>query len=121
MPRDYTKIHAWQLADDLVIEVYRLTRSFPKDELYGLTSQLRRAMVSAAGNIVEGSGRKTDNDYLQFLYVSLSSLKEAEYYLSIAERLGYCKPGTAFKDKLTQALKTIRALINYISNHRRES
>ena len=121
MPRDYTNIRAWKLIDELVLEVYRLTRSFPEDERYGLTSQLRRAMVSAAGNIVEGSGRKTDNDYLQFLYVSLSSLKEAEYYLAIAERLGYCKAGTNFKTKFSLALRTLRALINYINSHRRES
>ncbi len=121
MPRDYTKIRAWQMTDELVIEVYRLTRSFPKDELYGLTSQLRRAIVSSAANIVEGSGRKTDNDYLQFLYVSLSSLKEAEYCLSIAERLGYCKTSMEFKDKFSQALRTLRGLINYIDSHRRES
>jgi len=121
MPRDYTKIRAWQMTDELVIEVYRLTRTFPKEELYGLTSQLRRAIVSAAGNIVEGSGRRTENDYLQFLYVSLSSLKEAAYDLDIAERLGYCSPSKALKDKMTVAQKTLRGLINYISSHRRDS
>jgi four helix bundle protein len=60
--RDYTKIAAWQLADDLTVAIYERTRSFPKEEMYGLTSQLRRASYSVPANIVEGSARESKKD-----------------------------------------------------------
>lgn len=68
--RDYTKIEAWRKADDLVIAVYELTLKFPKEELYGLTAQLRRAAYSVPANIAEGSARESKRDYLHFLYCS---------------------------------------------------
>jgi four helix bundle protein len=87
--RDYTKIEAWKLADDLTVAVYERTRSFPKDELYGLTSQLRRASYSVPANIVEGSSRESKKDYLHFLYIARGSLSEAQYFIHLAGRLGY--------------------------------
>src|SRR5438045_9157048 len=69
--RDYTKIEAWKLADDLTVAVYECTRSFPKEEVYGLTSQLRRASYSVPANIVEGSSRESKKDYLHFLYIAV--------------------------------------------------
>lgn len=66
--RDYAKIEAWKLADDLTVAIYEQTRTFPKEELYGLTSQVRRAAYSVAANIVEGSSRESKRDYLHFLY-----------------------------------------------------
>ena len=72
--RDYTKILAWQKADDLTVAVYELTRRFPKDELYALTSQLRRAAYSVPANIVEGSSRESKKDYLHFLHIARGSL-----------------------------------------------
>ncbi len=66
--RDYTKIEAWKLADDLTVAVYERTRSFPREEIYGLTAQLRRASYSVPANIVEGSSRDSQKDYLHFLY-----------------------------------------------------
>ena len=68
--RDYTKIDAWRLADDLTVAVYERTRSFPKEEMYGLTSQLRRASYSVPANIVEGASRESKKDYLHFLYIA---------------------------------------------------
>ena len=68
--RDYTKIEAWRLADDLTVAVYERTRSFPKEEIYGLTSQLRRAAYSVPANIVEGALRESKKDYLHFLYIA---------------------------------------------------
>ena len=68
--RDYTKIVTWQKADDLTVAVYELTRHFPKDELYALTSQLRRAAYSVPANIVEGSSRESKKDYLHFLHIA---------------------------------------------------
>ncbi len=87
--RDFRKIIAYQLADELVLEVYRITKSFPKNELYGLTSQLRRAAVSGAANIIEGANRKTLKEYLNFLWIAKGSISESGYYLGLAERLGY--------------------------------
>lgn len=77
MTRDYTKIKAWQLADELALMVYEITANFPRSEIWGLISQIRRAAISVATNIVEGATRKSQNEYLQFLYKVFSSLSEA--------------------------------------------
>ena len=87
MGRPYETIVAWQRADDLVVEIYKVTRGFPKSELYGLTSQMRRAAVSVAANIAEGSARQYLKEYLQFLHVADSSLCEVAYYTHLAYRL----------------------------------
>jgi four helix bundle protein len=87
--RDYSKIEAWQLADDFVVAVYERSRAFPRDEVYALTNQLRRAASSAAANIVEGSARETKKDYLHFLCIARGSLAEAQYFIHLAERLIY--------------------------------
>jgi four helix bundle protein len=87
--RDYTKIEAWKLADDLTVAVYERTRSFPKEEIYGLTSQLRRASYSVPANIVEGSSRESKKDYLHFLYIARGSLSETQYFIHLARRLDY--------------------------------
>jgi len=89
MPRDFTKIKAWQHSDELCVAIYRTTRRFPKEELYGLTSQLRRAAVSAPANIAEGAGRETKKDYLHFLYIARGSLSEVRYHLHLSHRLGF--------------------------------
>ena len=87
--RDYRKIEAWRLADDLTIAIYRHTRSFPKEEIYGLTSQLRRAAYSVPANIVEGSSRESKKDYLHFLYIARGSLSETQYFVHLARRHDY--------------------------------
>ena len=87
--RDYTKIQAWKLADDLTVAIYECTRSFPKEEQYGLTSQLRRSAYSVPANIAEGSSREGKRDYLHFLYIARGSLSEAQYFLHLSQRLGY--------------------------------
>jgi four helix bundle protein len=93
--RDYTKIDAWKLADDLTVAVYEKTKGFPKDELYGLTSQVRRAAFSVPANIAEGSSRESKRDYLHFLYIARGSLSEAQYFVHLARRLGYLSPNDA--------------------------
>jgi four helix bundle protein len=87
--RDYTKIEAWRLADDLTVASYERTRSFPREEIYRLTSQLRRAAYSVPANIVEGASRESKRDYLHFLYIARGSLSETQYFLHLAQRLGY--------------------------------
>lgn len=87
--RDYKKIIAYQLADELAIAVYSTTKHFPKDELYGITSQMRRAAVSIPANIVEGARRASKKEYLQFLHIAQASLSEVEYYIHLAHELKY--------------------------------
>ena len=74
---------------DLVIEVYRVSRTFPREEVYGLTSQIRKAAVSVPSNIAEGQGRRTTADFLRHLSISYGSLREVETQTLIAMRLGY--------------------------------
>ncbi len=87
--RNYKKIDAWRLSDELVVLIYSITKKFPKDERFGLISQIRRAAVSVPANIVEGSRRASKKEYLQFLYISNSSLSEVEYYVHLSKRLDY--------------------------------
>ncbi len=89
--RDYTKIQAWKLADDLTVAVYEQTRGFPREEIYGLTNQLRRAAYSVPGNIAEGSARQTQKDYLHFLYIARGSLTEVQYFIHLAHRIAYLR------------------------------
>ena len=93
--RDYTKINAWKLADDLIVAVYQFTRSFPREELYGLTSQVRRASYSVPANIAEGSSRESKRDYLHFLYIARGSLSETQHFVHLAQRLEYLAPSDA--------------------------
>ena len=85
--RNYQELIVWQKAMDLVIAVYQQTREFPREELYGLTNQLRRASVSIPSNIAEGQGRNTTGDFRQFLSIAYGSLQEVETQLLIAGRL----------------------------------
>ena len=101
--RDYTKIEAWKLADDLTVTIYEITRVFPREETYGLTSQLRRASYSVPANIAEGSSRESKRDYLHFLYIARGSLSEAQYFIHLARRLGYL--GEAQAQGLTDQTK----------------
>jgi four helix bundle protein len=89
MLSSYRDLLVWQKAMELVVETYRLSSRFPKEEQYGLTSQLRRASVSVPSNIAEGYGRASRKEYLQFLYVGQGSLKETETQIILAEMLGY--------------------------------
>lgn len=87
--RDHRKLEVFQLADDLVTRVYQETRKFPKEELYGLVSQMRRSAVSVATNIVEGCGRRTENEFNRFLDIAFGSIREVGYLIDLAARLGY--------------------------------
>lgn len=101
---------AWQKAMELVTAIYKVTREFPKDELYGLTTQLRRAAVSVPSNLAEGHGRNSRKEFHQFIGQARGSLVEAETQLEIARNLGYLDQATA-DDLLTKANEVGR-LIN---------
>lgn len=89
MSGTYADLEVWQAAMDLVTHVYRISRRFPKDEMYDLTSQLRHSAVSVPSNIAEGKGRSSDKELIQFLCHARRSLFEVETQLEIAERLTY--------------------------------
>ena len=93
MVRNYKELDVWKDAMDLVEEVYSVTAKFSRDDIYGLTSQVRSAVVSVASNIAEGCGRKTNKDFVLFLYNALGSVKEVGCQLAIARRLGYLQEG----------------------------
>ncbi len=82
-------LKVWQEAMNLVVVVYDITKLFPSDEVYGLTSQLRRAVVSIPSNIAEGAGRKGSKEFSRFIYIALGSLAEVETQIEIAHRLNY--------------------------------
>ena len=90
----YHRLLVWKKANAFVIEIYKLTASFPKEELFGLISQLRRAAVSVAANIVEGQAKNSPKDFLRFLYISRGSLSECEYYLELAHSLDFIQETT---------------------------
>jgi len=87
--RNYKNLGAWQNADELTFQIYQVTRDFPAQETYGITSQLRRAAYSVPANIAEGLGRESNADYLRFLSIARGSLAETEYFLHLAKRLDY--------------------------------
>lgn len=90
--KNYRELIVWQKAMHLVVEVYRATQLFPKEEIYGLTSQVRRAAVSIPSNIAEGQGRQTTPDFLRHLSIAYGSLLEMETQHLISLRLGYVAP-----------------------------
>ncbi|RJP28740.1 MAG: four helix bundle protein [Candidatus Omnitrophota bacterium] len=89
MDKGYKKLLVWQKADELALQIYLETKRFPKDEIYGVTSQLRRAAISVPTNIAEGSGRQNKSESKQFINISLGSLAETEYLLEFCFRLKY--------------------------------
>src|SRR4030042_1884474 len=98
--RDHTKLRAFELADEIAVLIYKVTKGFPKDEIYGLTSQMRRAAVSVPSNIVEGCARESQIEYLRFLEIAFGSLRELHYQFTLASRLGYVKEWDSNECKL---------------------
>jgi four helix bundle protein len=116
--KSYRDLIVWQQAMDLAVQAYDLTRNWPKDELYGLTSQVRRSASSIAANIAEGYGRETRGAYQQFLRIAQGSLKELETHLLIAERVGIMMRGAAagILERTESLGKLLRLLIRRLSS-----
>mgnify|MGYP001610718026 FL=1 len=91
MLKNYKELNVWQKAYQFCLEIYKITMSFPKEERYGLTSQIRRAAVSVPSNIAEGYGRKTTKEYIQALYIAYGSNCELETQIMLSGDLGYIK------------------------------
>jgi len=87
--RDYKRYDTWKISHELVKEIYLISENFPKSELFGLTSQIRRASISIPTNIAEGCGRSTDKEFARFLEISIGSTNETEYLLLLAYDLGF--------------------------------
>jgi four helix bundle protein len=91
---DYRKLKVWERAHRLTLDVYHATRLFPRDETYGLTSQLRRGASSIPANIAEGCGRNGDAELARFLEIAMGSARERDYHLLLARDLGLLDPST---------------------------
>ncbi|HMN87095.1 MAG TPA: four helix bundle protein [Bauldia sp.] len=121
--RSYRDLRVWQESMDLAARCYRLTRGFPKDEMFGMTSQIRRASTAVPANIAEGYGRESSGAYSQFLRVAQGSLKELETHLLLAERVGLLPVATAREalDASETVGKMLRSLIRSIERSRNET
>ncbi len=108
--QDFRKLKVWQKSHELALEVYRATAKFPKEELYGLTSQIRRASMSIPMNIAEGSGRGSDADFAHFLQIALASACETEYQLLLSRDLGFI--GGDEYSKLQDCLQEVKRMIS---------
>ena len=111
--RDFRQIKVWEKAQGLTLDVYRVTAVFPREELYGLTSQLRRASVSIAANIAEGSGKNSRPDFARFLQIALGSASEVEYRLLLSRDLNYLT-GEVYQDLCEKVIETNKMLTGFI-------
>jgi four helix bundle protein len=116
MARNFKSIKAWQLADDLAVAIYDATKSFPSQERYGLTLQMRRAAVSVPANIAEGATRISPKEYTQFLSIAKGSLAEVEYYIHLGTRLGYLTESQEphLVQLQSQTARTLHGLFRYL-------
>ena len=115
--RSFRDLEIWQRGVDLVEKIYKITKSFPREELYGLTGQLRRAAVSIPSNIAEGFARQHNKEYRQFLYVALGSCAEMYTQTTVAKRLGLVAnpEAAAVLDELDQLSRMTMTLIKRLT------
>tara|TARA_B100000959_G_C14915647_1_gene597190 strand:- start:29 stop:394 length:366 start_codon:yes stop_codon:yes gene_type:complete len=115
--KGFKQLKVWQKAYELVLEVYKISKIFPKDELYGLVSQIRRAAVSVPANIAEGYERKHRKEYLQFLHIAKGSLGEVETFLDLAKDLRYLSEEKflLIEQKRKETARLLRGLIRSLS------
>jgi len=116
--KSHRDLIAWQKAMELVVSVYKLSKSFPKEELYGLTSQLRRAAVSIPANIAEGQGRRSKTEFRQFLGNARGSLLELDTHLELALRLEYLnsKEHAAVQEQLREVGRIMNGLMRSLTS-----
>ena len=108
--KTHKDLEIWKKGIDLVADIYRVTKTFSTEEMYGLTSQMRRSSVSIPSNVAEGAARQSTKEFLQFLYIALGSLSEIETQLVIAQRLGY-----TLDEKIGNDIEILRRqMLNFI-------
>jgi four helix bundle protein len=117
MSRDPRKLDAFVLADALVVDVYRATQGFPREERYGLQSQIRRGAISIVANLVEGSDRRSQRDYHHFVGIALGSASEVRYLIELAGRLGYIADDTTRRltHEYARVIRGLQALSNFLA------
>jgi four helix bundle protein len=107
--RNFRNLHVRRKSHELTLEVYQITRGFPREELYGLTSQIRRSCSSIAANIAEGCGKKGDAERARFCFVALGSASELEYHLLLATDLEFIKSNDF--DRLDQSVTEVKRML----------
>ena len=117
--RDHTKLRAFELADEVAMLVYRTTAGFPKEELFGLTSQIRRAAVSVPSNIAEGCARDSEADYLRVLNIAFGSLRELHYQVHLSTRVGFSpdENSSLLEPKVVETEKVLNGLIRALRDN----
>ncbi len=111
---DHKELNVWKQSVDFVVDIYRSSASFPKEEMFGLTSQMRRSAVSIPSNIAEGSARKNDAETIQFLHVALGSASELETQLIISNKLGFINDVSNQLKVITEIKQQLLGLIRYL-------
>ena len=116
--KSHKDLDVWKRSMDMVVNIYRLTRQFPSDEQYGLSSQIRRSAISIPSNIAEGSARSSDKEFKQFLYIALGSAAEVETQLILTEKLGYLNSVNDFLVEISDIRKMLTGLISYVNKRK---
>ncbi len=118
--KNFRDLKVWQRSHDFVLKLYRSTSTFPRDEIYGLTSQIRRAAVSVPSNIAEGCGRDGDPELARFCQIAMGSASETEYQLMLAHDLGYLPTNEyqTLDEHLCEVKKMLNAFIQKLRAHR---
>ena len=114
--QDFRRLLVWQKAHELVLQVYRISRDFPREELYGLTSQVRRSAASVPTNVAEGCGRGSDPDFARFLVMAMGSSSELEYQLLLSRDLAFLDTAMhqTLEAKVVEIKKMLTALIRKV-------
>ena len=116
--RDFRELKVWEKAHSMTLDVYKVTQGFPKEELYGLTSQMRRSAASVGANIAEGCGKLSKPDFARFLQTATGSASELEYHLLLARDLGYLENESYLKltDRVAEIKRMLTGLIRHQNN-----
>jgi len=114
--KDFKELKVWHKAYDLALSIYEVSRSFPREEMYGLTSQLRRAAVSIGANIAEGCGRRSDGELVRFLQIARGSSSEVEHHLLLARDLKFLQAAThqEIEKRLQEVQRMLTSLVSSI-------
>lgn len=114
--KDHKDLDVWKQSMLLAEDIYALTKEFPSEERFGLSSQINRAVVSIPSNIAEGAGRKGDKEFIQFLYIALGSLSELETQLILSDRLQFVNSIEIYLNQIEKIKKMLFGLIRYVNN-----
>jgi four helix bundle protein len=113
--RNYRDLQVWNKAHNLTLELYRLSREFPREEIYGVTSQLRRAAVSIGANLAEGCGRRTSSELARFVRIAMGSASELDYHLLLSRDLGLMN-GDDFTHTASELTEVRKMLTSFLSS-----